>query len=78
MLCGEQALDMFKSLLKINATKVTHILTPESAAKIHRDPPLQQRPTSQNSHVLGLPPLLPVLDEFHVNILHGGRLGQNC
>jgi hypothetical protein len=34
MLCGEQALDMFKSLLKINADKVIYHLILENKAQV--------------------------------------------
>lgn len=40
MLCGDQALDMFSALLKINATKVFNYSNLECKAKIHINPSL--------------------------------------
>lgn len=78
MICGEQALDMFKSLLKINAVKVTYHVILESETKVYLDFTLLQRPAEENINGRSKLTNLFIRDQLHVDLLHGGWRGQSC
>jgi hypothetical protein len=71
MLCGEQALDMFKSLLKINAVKVKYIFISASTTKIYINIALLSCSIKKNTYDIIIVTIIFILNEFYVNLLYG-------
>jgi hypothetical protein len=70
MLCGEQALDMFKSLIKINTVKVINYLILGSTSKIYRNFTLLSCPIKENNYDINDITIIFILNKFNVNLLY--------